>query len=122
MELSFCSTCSQCGAKFLNKNLFFVDGEYFCRNCLWERFYTKLGGMYYCVHNWEQFMEKYPDGLAQIRHILRNEQTTGDDHIEEYVSENLEDYCDFILDFSNNERLIRTVFAEIGRLTSEHIK
>lgn len=116
MELSFCETCSQCGTKYIEDQLYFVNGEYYCRRCLWDRFYTKIGGLLYCAFCWEWFMENYPDGFEQIRHIFRNELPTGEDHVEEFVSENLEDYCDFVTEFGNSERLIQFTFGEIRRI------
>lgn len=51
-----------------------------------------------------------------MKRIAQKEPINGNDRFEEYVSENLEDYCDFILDFGDNERLIRTVLDAVGRL------
>lgn len=121
MDLSFSNHCHGCGAKYVEDQLLFVDGEYWCRSCLWDRFYTKIGGLFYCAYNWEQFMNQYPDGMDQLRQIFRKEPLTGANRLEEYVSENLEDYCDYILDFGDNERLIKATFDEIRRLSDEQI-
>ena len=116
MDLSFSNHCHGCGTKYVEDQLLFVDGEYWCRSCLWDRFYTKIGGLFYVAYNWDQFIDRYPDGEEQMKKIAKLEPITGNDRFEEYVSENLEDYCDFILDFGDNERLIRTVLDAVGRL------
>ena len=121
MDLCLSNSCAGCGAKYIDEQLWFVDGDWFCRECLWDRFYTFLGGSLYCVSRWDSFTERYPDGLDQLIHLFRQEQTTGEDHIEEFVSENLEDYCDWISDFSNNERLVKATFEQIRRLCSGQV-
>lgn len=113
MELFASDKCCGCGA---DGELWFVDGDWYCRSCLWDRFYTFTGGCLYCAFNWEQFMNRYPDGLEQLKHLFRHEPTTGENHVEEFVSENLEDYCDWALDFGDNERMIRSTFQEVERL------
>lgn len=116
MVLSLSSKCAGCGTKYVDDQLWFVDGDWFCRDCLWDRFYTKVGGLFYCSYFWDRFVERYPDGLEQIRHIFRNEPTTGDDHVEEFISENLEHYCDWVIAFGNNESLVKATFEKIGRI------
>ncbi len=114
MELFASDKCCGCGDA--DVELWFVDGDWFCRNCLWDRFYTFTGGCLYCAFNWERFMNRYPDGYIQLKKLFRHEPTTGENHVEEFVSENLEDYCDWALDFGDNERMIATTFKEVERM------
>lgn len=88
-------TCEHCGR--VKNDLSFVGGDWWCRSCLWEAFYDIDHAVNYCITHMDPFCESYPDGYYWLLNLLKTGEDQGEDHVEEFVSENLADYADWCM-------------------------
>lgn len=88
--------CIQCGKN--KREMSFVGGDWWCRDCLWKIFYQWDAAVNYCLLHREDFCEDYPEGENWMHRMLMTGETDGESHVEEFISENLEDYCDWMME------------------------
>ena len=89
--------CCRCGRSGSWTSLSFVNGEWWCRSCMWTQ-YTYDSAINYILINKEDFADDYPDGFDYLWDLLEGkEHDKADDRTEEYISENLEDYVDWLM-------------------------
>ena len=87
--------CEHCGRAA--DVLSFVGGDWWCRNCLWENFYDFDHAVNYCIVHQDDFCEAYPEGYDWLRRVLKDGTNQGENHVEEFISENLEDFADWCM-------------------------
>jgi hypothetical protein len=87
--------CESCGR--VAENLTLIGSNWYCRGCLWEKFYDMDHAVNYCIINMDKFCERYPEGYYWLLNLLKTGEDQGEDHVEEFVSENLADYADWVI-------------------------
>lgn len=89
--------CNRCGKNGTWETLYFIGGEWWCRSCMWAE-YTFDAAVNYILLNKEEFADAYPDGFEFLWDLLEGkDHDLADDRTEEFISDNLEDYVDWVL-------------------------
>lgn len=102
--------CICCGQ---NKNeMTFLGGDWWCRSCMWAEFYDEDLAFNFVLINRDLFCERYPDGDDWIHRFTTTGDESGESHIEEFISENLEEYCDWCL---GNPTIVRKELFRNGK-------
>lgn len=87
--------CVRCGS---NKwEMSFVGGDWWCRSCLWAEFWNEDLALNYVIIHRDDFCERYPEGENALHRFLMTGEEREDNFIEEFISENLEDYADWCM-------------------------
>ena len=89
------SVCENCGR--VADDLTLIGNNWYCRNCLWELFYDVDHAVNYCITHMDPFCEAYPEGYYWLMRLLKTGKDQGENHVEEFISENLADYCDWVI-------------------------
>ena len=78
--------------------LWYVGGKCWCHRCLFDEYYDFDKAVNYALRNLDSFGERYPDGINWLWSWLREDGVpVASTRIEEYISENLGDYAEWVL-------------------------
>lgn len=78
------------------EDLSLVNGEWWCRRCLFDEFYDLDKGINYTLQHLDLF-DKYPDGVEALWNWLNKGTPMISTRIEEFISENLEDFSEWVM-------------------------
>ena len=89
--------CGRCGRTSRWKAMYFIDGEWWCRDCMWQEYSYDATVNFILLHK-EDFSESYPEGFDYLWDVLEGkDHDREDDRIQEYISDRLEDYVEWVL-------------------------
>lgn len=75
----------------------YVNGEWWCRNCLFGEYFNLEQAVMYTLLHLHEFGDTYPDSLSWLWKWLRDEASLDAVPMEEFISDHLEDYAEWCM-------------------------